>query len=66
MWKPSGAHKKLSDAQRPCRAAAALAPAATVTAEPAASIYSGIQPYSGTTTVAQVPVDCHCVTHYGQ
>ena len=32
---------------------------------PAASIYSGIQPYSGTTTVAQVPVDCHCVTHYG-
>ena len=54
------AERRAQEAERRAEAVqsgTALAPAATVTAEPAASIYSGIQPYSGTTTVAQVPVD---------
>lgn len=36
---------------------AVATPVAPATAPPAASTYSGIRPYSGTTTVAQVPAD---------
>jgi hypothetical protein len=36
---------------------AVVTPAAPMVSAPAASTYSGIRPYSGTTTVAQVPAD---------
>ena len=44
-------------AEEATRNGAVVTPVAPVIAEPAASTYSGIRPYSGTTTVAQAPSD---------
>ncbi len=44
-------------AEQAMQSGALVTPVAPVAAEPAASTYSGIRPYSGTTTVAQVATD---------